>query len=296
MVDALQKIFQAYDEMLANDPPPWEPVPQEPQPPQPPQPPAEPKPQEKTQAPAPSPSPSDLGYKGKKNWNDVRADKEEKAQQLLEERMRASHANKLLNDRISMPNGGVSYTQDEAGLAKAYNNTTYPGVYYDEGSRTMYVKGTSNAQDWWDDITKIPVWGNLQDSFRYHDSERAYQDLLRRGKPVDRVVGHSLGGSIALQEQEDHNIEWSRTFGAPVFDLNPQKRGTVDRVRHPIDPVSIFDRAATWGPLMAYPHSYYGFEGFDRVPDSHLDHKAVALRARGIAYPGSHARANGMYV
>ena len=101
MEDALQKIFQAYDEMLANDPPPWEPVPQAPQPPPPP---AEPKPQEKTQASAPSPSPSDLGYKGKKNWNDVRADKEEKAQQLLEERMRASHANKLLNDRISMPN------------------------------------------------------------------------------------------------------------------------------------------------------------------------------------------------
>jgi len=240
----------------------------------------------------PGPSPSDvsdlqkLGYK-EKNWNDVRANKQDHAAELLDERLRASHADKLLHDREAMPSGGVSYAQDQVGLEKAYNNASYPGVYYDQNTHTMYVKGTSNAQDWYDDVTKIPVWGNLQDSVRYKDAERAYQDLLQKGMPVDRVLGHSLGGSVALQQQSDHDIPWSRTFGAPVFDLNPLHRGTVDRVRHPLDPVSIFDRSAKWGPLMAYPHTYTGFESFDQatttpVSTTPVDHKTLALKARGM--------------
>ena len=42
---------------------------------------------------------------------------DERAQQLMEQRMRASHANKLLTDREKNMNGGVSYAQDEAGMA-----------------------------------------------------------------------------------------------------------------------------------------------------------------------------------
>ena len=51
-------------------------------------------------------------------------------------------------------------------MNKAYADTTYPGVYYDQNTRTMYVKGTVDAQDWWDDGTKIPVWRDLHDSRR----------------------------------------------------------------------------------------------------------------------------------
>jgi len=173
-----------------------------------------------------------LGFKDKKNWNDVRADKEDKAAKLMDERLRASHANKLMMDRIQNPSGGATFAQDEEGMKKAYADTSYPGVYYDQTTRTMYIKGTVDAQDWWDDFTKIPVWGNVQDSRRYKDAEFAYNDLLQRGFPIDRVVGHSLGGSIALQQQMDKNIDYSRTFGAPVFDLNPLKRGTQERYRH----------------------------------------------------------------
>ena len=263
-MNALAKVFQAYDAIrseghqpqpkdksnnppadTSNDLPPWEPIAEKPE-----QPPPAAKPDvERTEL-------DRLGYKDKKNWNDVRAAKEERAAQLMDERLHESHANKLLNDRIQMPNGGASFKQDEEGMTKAYNDASYPGVYYDQSTRTMYVKGTVDGQDWWDDFTKVPFWGNLQDSRRYKDADRAYNDLLQRGFPIDRVVGHSLGGSIALEEQKDKNIDFSRTFGAPVFDLNPFHRGTQERYRYPLDPVSILDRGATWGSVAASPHSY----------------------------------------
>jgi hypothetical protein len=262
-MNALDRLFASFDAIrsesnpVANDPPPWAPA-------------------EDVAAPvAPQPTPTDLqnraeldrlGFKDKKNWSDVRADKEEEAAKLLEERLRASHANKLLQDRITYPNGGVSFKQDEEGMGKAYGDASYPGVYYDQNTRTMYVKGTVDGQDWWDNISKVPVWGDLKDSRRYQDAERAYNDLLKKGFPIDRVVGHSLGGSVALQQQKDKNIDFSRTFGAPVVDLNPYHRGTQERFRHVLDPVSMLDRGAAWsGSLKAYPHTYGGFAHLDNV-------------------------------
>ena len=56
------------------------------------------------------------------------------------ERLHASHANKLLNDRIQNPNGGATFAQDEAGMAKAYGDASYPGAYYDRNNRTLNVK------------------------------------------------------------------------------------------------------------------------------------------------------------
>ena len=183
--------------------------------------------------------------------------------QLMEERLRASHANKLLKDRISNKSGGVSFAQDEVGMGKAYGDKSTPGTYLDPSTHTLYVKGTVDAQDWWDDFTKVPVWGDLRESRRYKDAERAYDFFTQRGEAIDRVVGHSLGGSVALELQKNKAIDFSRTFGAPVLDPNPMHRGTVERVRHPLDPVSVLDRGAKWGPMMAYPHTYTGFKGFD---------------------------------
>ena len=189
--------------------------------------------------------------------------------QLMEERLRASHANKLLKDRISNKSGGVSFAQDEVGMGKAYGDKSTPGTYLDPSTHTLYVKGTVDAQDWWDDFTKVPAWGDLRESRRYKDAERAYDFFTQRGEAIDRVVGHSLGGSVALELQKNKAIDFSRTFGAPVLDPNPMHRGTVERVRHPLDPVSVLDRGAKWGPLMAYPHTYTGFTGFDE-PAPHL--------------------------
>ena len=66
---------------------------------------------------------------------------------------------------------------------------------------------------------------------------------------------------MALEMQKNHGIPSSRTFGAPVLDLNPF--GGCERYRHPLDPVSILDRGATWGSFSGVnplsTHSYTGF-------------------------------------
>ena len=36
---------------------------------------------------------------------------------------------------------------------------------------TLFIAGTSNKQDVWDDITKVPFYGSVKDSQRYKDAE-----------------------------------------------------------------------------------------------------------------------------
>jgi hypothetical protein len=161
----------------------------------------------------------------------------------------------------------VTFRADEKGLGEAYSNPK--GTSYDPATKSLYVKGSSTAQDWVDDARLIP-FGDTAQSERYGQAMDAYRDLASRGKPVDRVVGHSLGGSVALEMQKNlarqgHQVA-SRTFGVPVMDLKPFHRyyGKAERHRHPTDPVSIFDRGAAWGDWKAYPHTYTGFaETFD---------------------------------
>ena len=100
-----------------------------------------------------------------------------------------------------------------------------------------------------------------------------YKGLATYVETPDLTTWVSAGsGSVALEQQKDKNIDFSRTFGAPVVDLNPFKRGTQERYRHPLDPVSILDRGANWGDFKAYPHSYGGFQS--------MDHKTLALGMR----------------
>ena len=143
----------------------------------------------------------------------------------------------------------------------AYAYKSFPGAAYDENTQTLYVAGSDSWRSWYDDFRNIPAWGDLKDSERYKQAERAYDDLTTKyGKHVRRVVGHSLGGSAALELAKNKGIEYSRTFGAPVLDVNPFHRGQADRYRHFFDPVSVGDRGASWGSMMANPHSYGGFK------------------------------------
>ena len=45
---------------------------------------------------------------------------------------------------------------DAQGLERAYQHSDY----YIHGN-TMYIAGSHTAKDWYDDVTKIPVWGDL---------------------------------------------------------------------------------------------------------------------------------------
>ena len=260
----LEKLFKQYDSIVhhippqppGDEPPWWTPEPEMPttaaSPAEPPPPPKAgeewiPSPPLSANERAENQRKADLGYDPKKSWKDIEAERMEKAEQRL----------KADFERPS----GATFKQDEEGLNNAYADKTAPGVYYDPETRTEYVKGSVTARDWYDDLTKVPFWGDTRNSQRYQQAERAYNDLIESGQPVDRVVGHSLGGSVALQMQKDHFIPKSRTFGAPVVDFNPF--GRPERYRHPLDPVSIFDRGATWGKLKLYPHTYTDFEDHD---------------------------------
>jgi len=152
----------------------------------------------------------------------------------------------------------VSFKRDEEGLEAAYKNPL--GTSYDAATGTEYVKGSSTARDWFEDLTLLP-FGNTASTQRYKQAEKAYNDLQASGQPVKRVVGHSLGGSVALEMQKNHHIPSSRTFGAPVLDFNSHQNP--ERYRHPLDPFSVMDRGATWGKPTLNPHTFSGYEAFD---------------------------------
>jgi len=147
------------------------------------------------------------------------------------------------------PSGASSYITDEItdaqGLERAYQH----GDYYIHGD-TMYIAGSHTAKDWYDDVTKIPVWGDLRDSTRY----KAARDALMENPQVKRTIGHSLGGSVALELEKNYkHITSSRTYGAPVWNPLGSESNKVERYRNWIDPVSVFDRSAVksvkWNPF-----------------------------------------------
>lgn len=141
---------------------------------------------------------------------------------------------------------------DREGLQRAYQQ----GDAYARGD-TLYIAGSHTAKDWYDDVTKVPFWGDLRESTRYKQVEKA----LKANPNIKRVVGHSLGGSVALELQKRSPKLESRTYGAPVW--NPMGgEGDVDRYRNWGDPFSVFDRSARrsvkWNPFdsMSFTHDY----------------------------------------
>jgi len=129
----------------------------------------------------------------------------------------------------------VDTISDSDGLARAYQH----GDFYIHGT-TMYVAGSHTAKDWYDDFTKIPVWGDLRESTRYQEALKAFRESNVK---IDTLVGHSLGGSVVLEMQKNFEGLKTRTYGAPVF--NPMGgEEPVDRYRNWFDPSSVFDRSA----------------------------------------------------
>ena len=97
---------------------------------------------------------------------------------------------------------------DKQGLEKVYAQ----GDTYIRGD-TLYAAGSHTARDWCDDATEVPFWGDARGAERYQAAEK----VLNENPNVKRVVGHSLGGSVALELQKRHKGLASRTYGAPVW-------------------------------------------------------------------------------
>ena len=138
---------------------------------------------------------------------------------------------------------------NEMGLNRAYNNDNK--IHID--GNTLFVAGTSDLKDAYDDITKIPFYGDITQSTRYNQAKTA----LDANPNITKIIGHSLGGSIALQFQKDNNKFQTTTYGAPVLQIGLTKG---NRYRFPYDPVSYLDNGSiTVNKFNLNPHSYSNY-------------------------------------
>jgi len=131
-------------------------------------------------------------------------------------------------------------TADQVGLDTAYQQTN--GIFV--VANTMYIAGTKSPRDVMDDLL-IP-FSQTQHSSRFQEAEK------RLTPKITRVVGHSLGGSVALELAKKHSLS-SEVYGTPVFSASESST----RHRHDWDPISIFDRGAVSTASPGWnPHSY----------------------------------------
>ena len=72
-------------------------------------------------------------------------------------------------------------------------------------------------------------------SQRYEDASR----VLKAMPQMKRVVGHSLGGAVALEFQKTHPDLRSVTYGAPLFTASGG-----ERYKTVLDPIAMFDVGA----------------------------------------------------
>ena len=94
----------------------------------------------------------------------------------------------------------------------------------------LYIAGTKSLGDVVDDM-RIP----LNDTVH----TQRYRDAVPMMQGVDIVVGHSLGGAVALSLSQHFRVH-PVTYAAPIIDLNPFNPEGHDRHRHIGDPVAFW--------------------------------------------------------
>ena len=126
---------------------------------------------------------------------------------------------------------------DIEGLRRAYASDS--GAYI-HGNR-MYVAGTRNATDAWDDITKVPF--NLT---RHSDRFKSAKKVLDENPQVETLIGHSLAGAIVQDLNKDSGQRFiTRSYNAPIVSFQQSgETGGNYRIRDKKDWVSAFDRGA----------------------------------------------------
>ena len=81
------------------------------------------------------------------------------------------------------------YSPDErVDKSKDKNKLTYTYITGD----TLFIGGTRNSQDVYDDVRHVPWWGDMKQTQRYKDAELH----LKNNPQIKRLVTHSLGSSV----------------------------------------------------------------------------------------------------
>ena len=170
------------------------------------------------------------------------------------------------------------HQRNQLGLDRAYKRSKGILPYIASDSDTLYVAGTQNTQDVYDDVRHVPPlpWSDMKQTERYKTAET----YLNKNPQIKRLVGHSLGGSVVLALQRNNperNYEVV-TYGAPVFvDLNPfrDKKFKVQRFKHigreaQSDPISMFDMGAKITPINSEnPLTLHSYKGYVYNWDNH---------------------------
>jgi hypothetical protein len=143
------------------------------------------------------------------------------------------------------------HQRNQTGLDNAYGSKNKISIKDD----TMFIAGTSNLQDVWDDF-KIPL-GLTKFSQRYQDAD----NLLKNNPQVKKLVGHSLAGSVSLELQKRHPDKGFdiTTYGAPVLQMGGQK---YKRFRKSGDLISGLDDGAVTYEGSANPKEAHKYSGY----------------------------------
>ena len=145
---------------------------------------------------------------------------------------------------------------NKLGLDKAYAAASGTHI---EGN-TMYIAGTRNLRDIYDDITKLPFWGSTKHAHRYKQAK----EVLDENPQIKNLVGHSLASSVSdelRKENPDRDLNLKALYGSPFVDLGFTKHE--NRWRHPGDFISMLDRGAKTvdlglvSPLTAHSYDQY---------------------------------------
>ena len=186
-------------------------------------------------------------------------------------------ANHLKNNKVDKSKDAF-HQRNQLGLDMAYKRSKGPLPYIFPERDTLYIAGTQNAQDVYDDVRHVPPlpWSDMKQTERYKTAET----YLNKNPQITKLVGHSLGGSVVLALQRNNperNYEVV-TYGAPVFvDLNPfrDKKFKVQRFKHigregQSDPISMFDMGAKITPVDSEnPLTLHSYKGYVYDWDSH---------------------------
>ena len=114
---------------------------------------------------------------------------------------------------------------DEKGLEMAYKSKD--GLY--QHNNKLFIAGTKDfPQDHFDDL-KLPFDNTLKLTKRGRDAD----NYVKSHHEVDTVIGHSLGGAVALsiekkyrydKDKNPYGIRQSKTFGAPTVSGNIENK------------------------------------------------------------------------
>lgn len=142
----------------------------------------------------------------------------------------------------------VKNISDSEGLKIAYRQ---PNGIYNYGN-SIYVAGTKSLNDAFDDL-KIPFHAT-KFTQRYRDAEKYVANPTNN---ISHVIGHSLGGAVALELQKNYPHVQSTTYASPTVSTGNEPNA--QRYRNAGDVVSVLDRGAkvmggNLNPLEA--HSY----------------------------------------